>query len=158
MKNQTDWTEWMGFGEEELMDIPKKRGVYQFRCVDQKGIPVPIQRLIGKDSGGIVYIGQCNDLHKRIKGFWVTIQEKDFSRHAAGWSYVSMNFYSIFPPNRLQFRYKTAKNPAAVERALILYYLKEFMALPPLNFSRGTYPYNWKKQWTEVFGWPPLPA
>jgi hypothetical protein len=156
VKNQAAWTKWKSFGEEELRDIPKKPGVYEFRCVGKNGKPVSIPRLVRKDKEGIVYIGQSNDLHKRITGFWVTIQEEDFTRHAAGWTYVSMNFYPIFPPDRLRFRYKVAKNPSAVERGLLLPYLRKFMALPPLNFSRGHYPHNWKKQWSEVFGRQPL--
>lgn len=155
---ETNWSEWRFFEEEATSGIPEKAGVYQFRCVGVEGNPKPIRRLLGDDLEGIVYIGKSDNLQKRIKGFWTTIQKQDRSRHAASWAYVSLDFFPIFPPKNLQYRYLLVKTPIPTEFSLLLFYQKEFMDLPPLNSSRGNYPGNWEKKWSEIIGREPLPG
>jgi hypothetical protein len=146
------------FRGEELSTIPKREGVYQFRCVGSEGIPMVITRLKNKDPGGIIYIGSSYNLRTRLSGFWRTIEMQDRSRHAAAWTYCSFIYSSIFPARRLQFRYKVTPNITTSEFDLLLAYRKKFMDLPPLNSNRPPYPGNWKARIKKIFGKPPLPA
>jgi hypothetical protein len=150
------WSKWQHFDEKGAHAIPREGGVYQFRCLRDKSLPLSIWRLRKKDSQGIIYIGKSQDLRKRIFDFWSTLKNRKKTRHAAGWTYCSFNYFSIFPPRRLQFRYKLAKNPLAEEFELLISYRKQFLDLPPLNSTRSEYPGNWKKRMREVFGVDPL--
>jgi hypothetical protein len=156
-KMKANWTKWEFFEEEGICGIPEKEGVYQFRCIDEDGHPKPIKRLLGNELEGIIYIGKSKNLQKRINGFWTTIQKQDRSRHAASWTYVSYNYYPIFSPKHLQYRYFVAKNPIANEFFLLLSYRKKFMDLPPLNSNMGNYPGGWEGKWVEIIGRKPLP-
>ncbi len=150
------WTDWKKFLIEELSEIPVKEGVYQLRCVDKAGLPIKVSRLTGDDSEGIIYIGSSTNLKIRIKGFWKTIQNRDISRHAAGWTFCSFGYDSIFRPDMLQFRYKVTKSITTSEFDLMIDYRKRFMDLPPLNSNRPTYPRDWKNRMQKVFGKKPL--
>ena len=151
-----DWSDWMFFVKEQLISIPGKSGVYEFRCTDGNGHPMLIDRLNGKDKEGIIYIGSSEDLKKRINGFWKTIEQQDRSRHAAGWTYCSFGYNDILPPNHLQFRFKMVSNITGDEFDLLLEYRRQFMDLPPLNSNRPPYPRDWKTRMKEIFGRIPL--
>lgn len=151
-----EWTEWESFKEGKIREIPERAGIYQFRCLDEEGKPILISRLRKKDALGIIYIGQTENLQRRINNFWKTITRRERSLHAAGWTYISCCYDELFPPENLQFRYKVTKNSIDEEFMLLLSYLKEFRDLPPLNSNRGRYPDNWEKKWKEVFGRLPL--
>src|SRR4030042_2623203 len=153
---ETSWSNWSRFRVEELSTIPKREGIYQFRCVDEKGAPIMISRLKGKDSNGIIYIGSSENLKNRIKGFWKTIEKWDRSRHAAAWTYCTFKYDSLFPPHNLQFRYIATKSMTRYEFDLLLGYRKKFMDLPPLNSNRPPYPYDWKARIRKVFGMEPI--
>lgn len=155
---EAKWSKWLRFEVKELSTIPEKEAIYQFRCVDEKGTPLMISRLKGKDSNGIIYIGSSENLKNRIKGFSKTVEKKDRSRHAAAWTYCSFNYSSIFPARRLQFRYKVTPNTTTSEFDLLLGYRKKFMDLPPLNSNRPPYPGDWKTRIKKVFGKLPLPG
>lgn len=150
------WSKWRRFDEKSIVTIPRKPGVYQFRCLSDKGLPLAIPRLSKIDSKGIIYIGESGDLRKRLLDFRATLKDRKKSRHAAGWTYCSFNYFPIFPPRRLQFRHKVLRNPIAEEFELIMSYRKTFMDLPPLNSIRSEYPWNWKKRMREIFGVEPL--
>ncbi len=155
---KTSWSNWSLFRVEELSTIPKREGVYQFRCIDTKGDPMVISRSKNRDSDGIIYIGSSVNLRTRLRGFWRTIQMHDRSRHAAAWTYCSFSYSSLFPAKRLQFRYKVTPNPTSSEFNLLLAYRKKFMDLPPLNSNWPPYPGDWEARIKRVFGRPPLPA
>jgi len=155
---ETSWSIWSRFKVEELSTIPKKEGVYQFRCIDNKGVPMVIPRSKNKDSYGVIYIGSSVNLRTRLRGFWRTIEMHDRSRHAAAWTYCSFGYSSLFPSKRLQFRYKVTPSITTSEFDLLLAYRKKFADLPPLNSNQPPYPRDWKTRIKEVFGKPPLPA
>jgi hypothetical protein len=155
---ETSWSKWLPFKLKELSNIPKKKGVYKFRCVDRKGAPIVIGRSKNKDPEGIIYIGSSVNLKRRLKEFWRTIENKDRSRHAAAWTYCSFSYSSLFPAKRLQFRYKVTPNITTSEFDLLLAYRKKFMDLPPLNSNRSPYPGDWKTRIKKVFRKPPLPT
>jgi hypothetical protein len=155
---ETSWSNWFRFRAEELSTIPKKKGVYQFRCIDNKGVPMVIPRSKNKDPDGIIYIGSSVNLRTRLNGFWRTIQMLDRSRHAAAWTYCSFSYSSLFPAKRLQYRYKVALSFTTSEFDLLLAYRKKYMDLPPLNLNSPPYPGDWKNRIKKVFGKPPLPA
>ena len=152
------WSKWSHFELRELSNIPKKKGVYQFRCIDNKGVPMVIPRSKNKDSDGIIYIGSSVNLRTRLNGFWRTIEMQRRSRHAAAWTYCTFSYSSLFPAKRVQFRYKVTPSRTTSEFDLLLAYRKKFMDLPPLNSNRPPYPGDWKARIKKVFGKPPLPA
>ena len=155
---EATWSKWSHFELRKLSNIPKKNGVYQFRCVDRERVPMVIGRLKNKDPEGIIYIGSSVNLRTRLKGFWRTIENKDQSRHAAAWTYCSFGYSSLFPAKRLQFRYKVTPRITTSEFDLLLAYRKKFMDSPPLNSNRPPYPGDWKARIKKVFGRRPLPA
>jgi hypothetical protein len=155
---KASWSGWSRFGMKELSNLPEREGIYQLRCVDGAGVPITIARLNNNDPDGIIYIGSSDNLRKRLKGFWRTIEIRDRSRHAAAWTYCSFGYDSIFPPNQIEFTYQVTRNKVTTEFGLLLNYRKEFMDLPPLNSNRPPYPGDWKARIRKVFGRPPLPA
>lgn len=146
------WSKWSPFDDCKLKKIPEKEGIYQFRCVDEKGIPIVISRLKGKDPNGIIYIGSSKNLKTRIKGFWTTIKNWDRSRHAAAWTYCTFRYDSLFRPKNIQFKYAVTKSTTNYEFELVLEYRKKFMDLPPLNSNRPPYPYDWRSRIRKKFG------
>ncbi|MBI5587486.1 MAG: hypothetical protein HY889_03860 [Deltaproteobacteria bacterium] len=150
------WSKWRSFKEKEsaLNEIPEEPGIYQFRSV-KKGIPIKIQRLKKNDEKGILSIGESGNLKKRIKAFWYSLKNKDYSSHAAAWHYLSFGFDKNFPAHSLEFRYKKSgtKSKAIKEECIeLLRYRNKFMDGPPLNISRGKYPPSYEKIFKQITG------
>jgi hypothetical protein len=149
------WSRWRYFKELTSGNVPESAGVYQIRCVNQRGTPQKLIRLASIDKDGILGIGESNNLYRRLRQFWVTISKKDYTRHAAAWHYLSFCYDQRFPENCLQFRYKKVKNKdmaTCLEFDLLLKYRKKFMDGPPLNNSRGKFPDDWEKRIKKAFG------
>jgi hypothetical protein len=157
---ESAWSKWKPIEEALTGDVPEKAGVYQIRCVDKTGKPVAINRLARKDKEGIVGIGESGNLKTRLGQFNKTIIKKDYTRHAAAWHYLSFRYDKIFPVKLLQVRYKTTRNKSTatkIEFELLLKYRKIYMDSPPLNNSRGKFPYDYssriKKLFKPIPGW-----
>jgi hypothetical protein len=120
--------------------------VYLIRAIKKSGARIPLQRLNGVDSEGILYIGKSKNMRTRIRAFVSDIRKGDLDPwyHSAGW-----NFREYFLRNRswgiiklteenLEASWKmTARVSAAsrLENQLLQAYVMRFQDKPPLNIS-----------------------
>jgi len=124
----SEWSKWSKFTEEALNNIPNSAGVYKIRC------PHTLPRVLNKDEDGILAIGKSNNLKKRLKQFWETVNGKS-SEHAEGITYYDLYFDKIFPPSELEFSFKEVpdKDVDVEEARLLGEYEEKYGELPPLN-------------------------
>jgi hypothetical protein len=105
-----------------------KKGIYQIRMVDRENKPIPISRLVGTDSEGIVYIGKSIRLRPRIEDFLG-------GRHSGGGTYFLVYRHLIrsdrFRNHSLQFRILACQKPELEIKEANM--LRKFCELPPFN-------------------------
>lgn len=105
-----------------------KKGIYQIRMVDRENKPIPISRLVGTDSEGIVYIGKSIRLRPRIEDFLG-------GRHSGGGTYFLAYRHLIrsdrFRNHSLQFRILACQKPELEIKEANM--LRKFCELPPFN-------------------------
>lgn len=133
----------------------RSHAVYQVRLTDAKGQPLPIGRLGGIDTGGILYIGKSDNLSRRLTNW-------ERGPHSGGETYALMRRTEAFarPPledGLLEYRARypgdiSAEYPALAELrdgpdseiavirmvakcevALLARYFSRFGELPPCN-------------------------
>ncbi len=151
------WSEWLGI--DHYSEIDSLPGVYGIRLLDSTNhLPVPINRLLGKDEDGLLAIGESKDLRQRIKLFYkVTIKRRELLKHSAGdrlflnliFSHVSSN-NNFFKNKTLQVSFTKAddkKSAQGLEELLMKVYFIQFGELPPLNSSM---PGKGQKLWEEA--------
>jgi len=68
------WFNLKGLSEKGFPDVPKLSGVYLLRW-SKNGNSIPIGRLEGTDSQGLLYIGKASNLKKRISDLWRGVSE-----------------------------------------------------------------------------------
>ena len=137
------WTKWRHLTDQDLNDHwDQSSGVYYIRLVNRRGKPAQIQRVLGADREGTLYIGMAgsgNDggLCNRLWGFWTAISGTDETQHGAGRKYRRL-LSKRFPGHRLQYcfrRLKDAKRARQIEKECLMDYQKCFGEIPPLNRS-----------------------
>jgi len=114
-----------------------KRGVYKIYSLDKNDKPRPINRLLGTDTTGVLYIGCSQDrsLHERladgIKAFSPVYKS---CPHSGGKKYTSMpKVQSEFPYSSLAISFEISDEPRKRESELIDEYRQIFGEEPPLN-------------------------
>jgi len=124
------------FGPRTLKSLP---GVYQIIATDNRGGLIPLNRVGGQDSEGILYIGCGAALRRRLRVFRnVACPAWDRNTgHAGAVSYSESNqVQKICGPDRLHFRFEHNDHYVDREKELLETYLQIFGEVPPLNFSR----------------------
>lgn len=133
------WTKWRKFSKKNLNDCDETPGVYYIRWVNGKGKPLPIPRVLRKDTEGTLYIGMTgrgpgSGLCNRLRTFW----DKASGRQGAhsGAKRFLRNLSSRIPVEHLEYCYrrlKTREKASGLERECLKYYETQYGELPPLN-------------------------
>jgi hypothetical protein len=110
-------------------------GVYQIRwAIDGK--PQIIHRVNGDDESGILYIGESDNLKKRISDLWRGISTGH--GHTAGWTYDYYGFSKKFKLEHLEVQWIDSED-AELEPELLGNYVEKYLDKPPLNISIPRY-------------------
>lgn len=127
------------FDTKHHLEVSGMPGVYRIRAFTEQGKPLPIPRLGGVDSLGILHIGKSKNLGRRIRMFRQAAEGLKASHHA-GLEFFKWKFEQIIPHDKLRFDYfETSTEPEALklERLLHEEYRKEFFDRPPLDGTSG---------------------
>lgn len=121
---------WQKINERHL----ERGGIYKVIVVNDAK-PVIINRFLGNDSSGLIYLGKANSFLDRVIGLKKTISENFKSKsHIGGRRYNSnINIAKKFPFTNLYLELIEAQNPIIMERELLKKYFDEFGEVPPLN-------------------------
>lgn len=143
-----NWSKWRYFKDAKLNwkdMLSEEPGVYRIRSVDKIGKPVAISRLAGEDTKGILGIGESENLRRRLKQFWASVEKKgnnenpnNMPRKSRAWLYLKFKYDKRFGKDCLQFSSKECKSKGEAkdkESNLLCSYRTKFLDGPPLNRS-----------------------
>jgi len=135
------WSKWTFLNLVENEMIPNDPGVYQIRWAIN-GAPQPISRFNGVDESGCLYIGQTDNLARRIRRFCRGITQGSHgpnirNRHTAAVTYIVYGFNRKIKPEELEFRYSELLKSEILEceGRLLQEYIRNYLDKPPLNTS-----------------------
>lgn len=111
-----------------------KGGVYKIIAV-RNGQRQPINRFLGTDKDGVLYIGKATSFVNRVISLKTSISPKyNGSGHICGRRYKSNpNIAKQFPYDILFVELIPTDKPEELERSLITEYSSNFGEVPPLN-------------------------
>jgi len=121
-------------------ELGNKVGVYIIYALNPDLSPQPINRVLGVDSTGVLYIGQTTkqDFNTRITKFKSVMNPSLAATKHSG----ALNFKEIqklrerFPISALYVSVISSDNPKQDETRLIEEYRQIFGEVPPLNGSK----------------------
>ena len=127
--------------------VPIRPGVYVIYWV-KDGKPVPVQRILGVDERGILYIGTTRGekgLRGRIRDLWISIEIVRGHRrrkkypHTFGPSLVYTGLHNLIKDEELRIYFKEFSIDEAEyqEKRAILEYTRRYGEPPPLNLRVG---------------------
>ena len=128
------WSDWIPLTK--LDDVKcglLGRGVFVIGAGLQSGKPVPIQRVLGRDTQGIIYVGE-GVLARKIGVLLNFVREDCDNRvHFATEFFANMCLSRIFDSRFLLVRWCESENPRGAESKVLDSYMSEFGELPPGN-------------------------
>ena len=136
-----DWSDWIAIASARARHGPFAfHGIYQVRCTDRSGAPLPIHRLVGVDKTGLLYIGRSG-LPSRSERRTVANRLDEFMRqeHSGGKTYVFaaavMGGDPSLEGHRLEARGRRLPESEIerLEDAELTQYLMRHGELPPCN-------------------------
>lgn len=118
--------------------VPPRGGVYRIYSLDESDQPRPLQRVLGTDTEGILYIGKSGNLKARVRMLWRVLQnDYKATAHTFGMNYKSLQIIrEAFPYDTLALEYEENPAPKAYEKNLLESYRQSFGEVPPLNGSK----------------------
>ena len=118
-------------------NIPEGGGVYKILCIQDK-MPIKINRVLGIDNQGILYIGQSENLRARIRMLWRVLNPKlKATAHTFGSKYnENKKLKKAFLLKSLYVSYQITKEPKTLETDLLDKYFAKFGEVPPFNSSK----------------------
>lgn len=132
-------TDLLQIADKDLWDNIHKRhqdkgGVYKIIAVNN-GQRVPINRFLGTDNEGILYIGKATSYIDRVIELKKSISpDYKGSGHICGRRYKSNNkIAEQFPYNFLHIELTQIENPKEVEDKYLKEYFNKYGEAPPLN-------------------------
>jgi len=110
-------------------------GVYILSCDDQHGVQIPIQRLLGTDSDGVIYIGMAQSFLDRVIDLKKSLSPDHLSRnHECGARHKDhVGISTQFPYESLHVKLIQSNNPKEKESSTLKEYIETYGELPPLN-------------------------
>ncbi len=127
-------------------NVPKRPGVY-IVCWVKDGRPRPLQRLLGIDDHGILYIGATKSkegLKGRLKALWNSVRRafegRSSSPHTFGPTLIYTNLICKVRKDELAVWYKDYDDSdyvEAQEKRTLYEYTKRYGEPPPLNLQVG---------------------
>jgi hypothetical protein len=118
-------------------NVPKEGGVYKIQCIQNKK-PIKINRVLGIDDQGILYIGKSVNLRERLRILKRSLNQKTkVTGHTFGKKYFeNKKLEKIFPLNSLYVSFITTSEPKTRETELLNKYFAKFGEVPPFNSSK----------------------
>ena len=118
-------------------DHGDKGGVYKLHCLDEENDStfIPINRILGVDQEGVLYIGKASLIRNRIGDLMKSLSptHKSFN-HPAGIRYASnKKLQESFPFDRLCVTVLPSETPNDSEVHEMRKYFEEYGEVPPLN-------------------------
>jgi hypothetical protein len=109
-------------------------GIYKIIAI-QNGQRIPVNRFLGTDNSGILYIGKATSFVDRVINLKKSISpDHKGSSHICGRRYKSNpNIAKKFPYDILYIELIPGDNPQELERNLLAEYVTTFGEVPPLN-------------------------
>ena len=118
-------------------DHGDKGGVYKLHCFDEENDRrfIPINRILGVDQEGVLYIGKASVICNRIGDLMKSLSPKHKSfNHPAGMRYASNQILQeSFPFERLCVTVLPNEKPNEAEIHEMRKYFKEYGEVPPFN-------------------------
>ena len=111
-----------------------KGGVYKIIAV-RDGQRIPINRFLGTDNKGVLYIGKATSFIDRVIDLKKSISpDYNGTAHICGRRYKSNpNIAKFFPYDILHIELIQADNPEELEKKLLREYASVYGEVPPLN-------------------------
>lgn len=112
----------------------EKGGVYKIIAV-RDGHRVPINRFLGTDNDGVLYIGKATSFINRVIELKRSIaSDYNGTTHICGRRYKSNpNIAKLFPYNILHIELIETDSPEKLERQFLNEYSNVYGEVPPLN-------------------------
>ena len=109
-------------------------GVYKVIAVDS-GQRTPINRLLGTDDQGVLYIGKATTFIDRVIDLKKSISpDYNGTAHTCGRRYkATPNIAKHFPFDKLHIELIQSTTPDDLEKKLLNDYMQTFGEVPPLN-------------------------
>jgi hypothetical protein len=137
----SNWTDWIDIDLAKSNQGPLNDfGIYEIRVVDSKGQPVPISRLVGVDSVGLLYVGRSGyrwqKTHRTVAN---RVGEFIRQQHSGGITYArareTLQKTKRFSDHCLQIRgmFLPDKEIDLAEIKVLRNYFSEHAELPPCN-------------------------
>jgi len=129
--NWRGWGSWKKLCELSPQDIPNSPGAYVIATGKS------LNRFVGRDSEGILDVGESGNLRRRLRFFKRCAAGKS-KNHSAGCRYFEFKLSKKFPMTCLRVRLKktTSKEQAKqLEARFMRVYVAKHFELPPLNSS-----------------------
>lgn len=129
---------YVSLAEEQFWkNIPKDGGIYKILCIQNKK-PIKINRVLGIDNQGILYIGKSDNLKERLRMIWRVLNPNlKANAHTFGTKYNgNYKLRKVFPLKTLFVSYKTTTAPKTLETKLINQYFAKFGEVPPFNSTK----------------------
>ena len=112
-------------------------GVYILKCSESINdfSPIKINRFLGNDEDGVLYIGKANCFLDRVANLKKSISPNyKSSSHECGSRYKSSEkIKSKFPFDKLYVQLSGSSNPLELEKKYLKKYEDKFGELPPFN-------------------------
>ncbi|NBW27613.1 MAG: hypothetical protein EBR38_03460 [Flavobacteriaceae bacterium] len=118
--------------------IPSKSGIYKIYSIDERDKPKHLQRLLGIDQEGILYIGKSENLKDRVRMLWRVLQPNyNATAHTFGLNYKSLlSIQTEFPLETLAIEFEENDNAKIFEKEILENYRQLYGEVPPLNSSK----------------------
>jgi hypothetical protein len=118
-------------------NIPENGGVYHIRCFKNNKV-ININRVLGIDNDGILYIGKSDNLRERLRMLQRVLNPKlKATAHTFGTKYNdNKNLKIAFPLKTLFVSIEVAEEPKNLESKLLDKYFIKFGEVPPFNSSK----------------------
>jgi hypothetical protein len=117
--------------------IPQSRGVYLIHFYNDE-IPAKLQRVLGQDNEGVLYIGKSENISERLRMLWRVLNPKlKATAHTFGIKYnANKKLREAFPFNSMFISYKISNEPKKLESELLDKYFLKYGEVPPFNSSK----------------------
>lgn len=125
------------FWEAINKNFGRSGGVYTLSCVqnDDSMRPTPVQRLLGEDADGVLYIGMATSFLDRVIQLKKSLSPEHVSQgHECGVRHKQhVQIAQAFPYERLMVSFSVSEAPREAEQQALQHYFNRFGELPPLN-------------------------
>ena len=117
--------------------IPESGGVYFINSYNDNNL-AKLNRVLGQDEDGILYIGKSENLRERLRMLWRVLNPKlKATAHTFGTKYYNnKKLEEAFPLKSLYVSFRITTKPKILESELLDKYFSKYGEVPPFNSSK----------------------